>query len=560
MTDYTPLISRAVAALTENTGEARRALYERARVALIGQLRNMDPPLPEEHITRERLALEDAVRKIEAENVVESLDAMLERELVNLQVPGHTPPRSEAISIGGARQVSEAAHDAETLGDAAASAKRAAQDQLTPTHESADRVEPRMGDSGRPGGSEPIFSPIGGAGPGPIRPRVSVLAPDGEPKARKGRGGLIALVALLVLLGGAGAVGWYVATYHPERLPPQLTAQRPAVVPPTPAPAPAPVPPADPDRPKLTDRVGGDAAPAPVAPAPAPVAPAPAPVASAPAPVPPAAPAPVAPAPRQIVPVDPAPVPVPVIPQSVPDPAPSAQAAQPAADPTPAPAPAPVPAPAPQVAQPAPTPAPVPAVPAPAAPVAPAAPPTGGSLAVAQRAALFEETPGNQAGSLMQGSVVWRTQTVSVGQGQPPDLALVGEVSIPERRMAVTITIRRNLDTTLPASHTIEVLFALPRDFEFGGVAEVPGILMKVSEQARGVPLVGQAVRVTNGFFFIGLSAFDMDRNNNITALKTRPFFDIPVRYDSGRRAILTVEKGVAGDRAFEEALTAWGQ
>jgi hypothetical protein len=160
----------------------------------------------------------------------------------------------------------------------------------------------------------------------------------------------------------------------------------------------------------------------------------------------------------------------------------------------------------------------------------------------------------------MQGSVVWRTQTVSVGPGQPPDLALVGEVTIPERRMVVTLTIRRNLDQTLPASHTIEVLFALPRDFQFGGVAEVPGVLMKASEQARGVPLVGQAVRVTNGFFFIGLSSFDMDRNSNLQALRTRPFFDIPVRYDSGRRGILTVEKGTTGDRAIEEALQAWGQ
>jgi hypothetical protein len=156
--------------------------------------------------------------------------------------------------------------------------------------------------------------------------------------------------------------------------------------------------------------------------------------------------------------------------------------------------------------------------------------------------------------------VLWRTQTVSVGPGQPPDLALVADVTIPERRMTVTLTIRRNLDQTLPASHTIEVLFALPPNFEFGGVAEVPGLLMKPSEQARGVPLVGQAVRVTNGFFFIGLSGFEMDRNTNIQALKTRPFFDIPIRYDSGRRAILTIEKGVTGDRAFEEAMTAWGQ
>src|SRR5215217_6177984 len=67
MTDYYPLIGKAVAGLEKNTGEARRVLYERARTALVGQLRNMDPPLTESEITRERLALDEAIRKVEAE-------------------------------------------------------------------------------------------------------------------------------------------------------------------------------------------------------------------------------------------------------------------------------------------------------------------------------------------------------------------------------------------------------------------------------------------------------------------------------------------------------------
>src|SRR5687767_885193 len=67
MADYHPLISRAVAGLEKNTGENRRALYERARVALVAQLRGVVPALEESEITRERLALEEAIRKVEAE-------------------------------------------------------------------------------------------------------------------------------------------------------------------------------------------------------------------------------------------------------------------------------------------------------------------------------------------------------------------------------------------------------------------------------------------------------------------------------------------------------------
>src|ERR1700750_67551 len=68
MADYYPLIARAIAGLDPSApGESRRALYERARAALIQQLGSVDPPLSESEITRERLSLEEAVRKVESE-------------------------------------------------------------------------------------------------------------------------------------------------------------------------------------------------------------------------------------------------------------------------------------------------------------------------------------------------------------------------------------------------------------------------------------------------------------------------------------------------------------
>ena len=68
MADYYPLIARAIAGLDPSApGESRRALYERARAALIAQLRSVQPPLSELEITRERLSLEEAVRKVESE-------------------------------------------------------------------------------------------------------------------------------------------------------------------------------------------------------------------------------------------------------------------------------------------------------------------------------------------------------------------------------------------------------------------------------------------------------------------------------------------------------------
>src|SRR5262249_23371826 len=65
MTDYYPVIARRIAALNDNTPDARPALYDRVRAALTPHLRGLDPPLEEPDILRERLALEAAVRKVE---------------------------------------------------------------------------------------------------------------------------------------------------------------------------------------------------------------------------------------------------------------------------------------------------------------------------------------------------------------------------------------------------------------------------------------------------------------------------------------------------------------
>ena len=81
---------------------------------------------------------------------------------------------------------------------------------------------------------------------------------------------------------------------------------------------------------------------------------------------------------------------------------------------------------------------------------------------------------------------------------------------------------------------------------------------MKQAEQTRGVPLAGLAVKVTNGFFLIGLSAVDADRERNLQLLKERSWFDIPIVYNNNRRAILALEKGTPGERVFEEAFAAW--
>ena len=457
MADYTPLVQRAVDGLEQNTGENRRVLYERARAALVAQLRSVDPPLAEEDIAEERLALEEAIRRVEAAAANSDDKAPASDESEPDKAP---PPRS--LTAEALRGFRKTVAEAEGLGDATAQASKSAHDYSDAFDSATSRGAARP--FGTPAGrdvksaaSEPERAPAGypppeDAPPPEPEPRHYDVLDDEDYRPRRSYRGLITAVVVVLILGGIAAVGYWqraqVVALANKGLA-MVTAMRSTPPATTSAPRETATP-----QPKITDRVA---------------------------------------------------------PQQDQKQSPTKPAAAPAAE-------------------------------------------------VAQKVVLYEEDPNNTQGNRFVGSAIWRTDTVSPGPGMAPELAIRADIEIPERKMRMTWTLRRNTDKALPASHTIEIMFTLPADFPEGGIQNVPGVLMKQNEQARGVPLAGLTVKVTNGFFLIGLNATDIDKQRNIALLKERPWFDIPIVYNTGKRAILAVEKGTPGERAFADAFRAWGE
>ena len=489
MADYQPLILRAIAGLDRNTGEARRALYERARTALVAQLRGVKPPLQEAEITRERLALEEAIRKVEAEAARRTrVDAPAAPEApphAAPRFPNATPagpnrparppaPPAPAPAAPRPQMPSGAAPAARPAGapppkfpsapprqpgPAGAARPPAAPPPAAPRpardpfaeiqggHDFDRLMEPRLAqeDFNRemrpPGqdarGPDPFHEPPPPRGARPPR-EMAESDEDSEEDERPKRsiGGLVKALIAVVLVLGIGWVAWSQRGLVTEMLQSRSGS--------TPEVADSKTGQPSTGRPKIADRLGSQDA------------------------------------------------------QSGP--------------------------------------------------------------AVAQRVVLYEEEPNDPQGKRYVGSAIWRTETVSPGPGRPPELAIRADVEIPERKLNMSFSIRRNTDQTLPASHTIEVMFNLPPDFASGGISNVPGVLMKQAEQTRGTPLAGLAVKVTNNFFLIGLSAVEADQARNIQLLKERAWFDIPIVYNNNRRAILAIEKGTPGERAFQEAFAAWKQ
>jgi hypothetical protein len=525
MADYYPLIARAIAGLDPSApGESRRALYERARAALIQQLRSVDPPLSESEITRERLSLEEAVRKVESEAAQRAREA-----------------RGGGASSSSARDSFRRATPRPT--DAAAAPAAPAGRPRPPTAPPAgDRPRPPRADGPppvpprQPQPQVPMADPqLPPRNDRPTRRSFENTPPPAQPPRVPG---FRDIAADADDLGRAAAQAnrnarktfANVPSPSPEfdRLEPNMENRG-----------------ADPEQPYAwgddsmdeADRYGQ-------APSQMPTPPTRSRIGSA------GEREPKRPRTSAAFPFKSA-IAVGVVlilvgagilwGRSLVSTVTGLFKSQPAV--VEAPRDAGAPAARPKI------------------PDRVGQPSSSDNVApVAQRVVLYDEDPSDPKGKQYVGSVIWRTEPVKASGTQKADVAVRADIDIPDRKFKMTISFRRNTDSSLPASHTAELTFILPQDFTGGGVGNVPGILMKSNEQARGTPLSALAVKVTDGFFLVGLSNVDSERGRNLQLLKERSWFDVPLVYTNQRRAIIAIEKGAPGERAFNEAFAAWGE
>ena len=186
--------------------------------------------------------------------------------------------------------------------------------------------------------------------------------------------------------------------------------------------------------------------------------------------------------------------------------------------------------------------------------------PDGTALPVGQRAIFYEERTADSQGSAEPGAVVWSIVQESRSGGPPAPPAIRAEATIPEKDLQFRMTIRRNADDSLPASHIIEMVFIAPDGFDGGGIENVLRIAFKDSEQSAGNPLLGIPAKISDGFFLLALTDSKADIEANTSMMRGLDWLDIPLVYNSGRRALITLEKGVPGVKAFDEVLNAWAK
>ena len=173
-----------------------------------------------------------------------------------------------------------------------------------------------------------------------------------------------------------------------------------------------------------------------------------------------------------------------------------------------------------------------------------------GTSLVAQRAIYYYQGAEGQAGEAIEGSAAWANVTKD---GNP---AIQVTLGIAQRNVDVTVTIYKNYDDSLPASHLVEIEFS--GALSESPIQRVPALVLKQTEQARGQPLAGAAVPVTNELFWIALSDDSEQVARNVQLLREGSWFDVPILFSDQTRALLTFEKGIPGDRVFETVMASW--
>ncbi|WP_349508885.1 hypothetical protein V6582_15170 [Agrobacterium vitis] len=174
-----------------------------------------------------------------------------------------------------------------------------------------------------------------------------------------------------------------------------------------------------------------------------------------------------------------------------------------------------------------------------------------------QKAYLYEERLGQTTPTTVQGYIVWEARH-ETGDSGKPEPEIQGKLTIPERGLTALITFKRNTDSSLPASHLMEIVFSVPQNFEGGGIDSVQRVAMKASEQDRGDPIVAVPAKITDDTFMIAFNDFAEVVARNVDLLRGRDWIDIPVTYRNGRRALITLDKGAAGKPIFDSVIREW--
>jgi hypothetical protein len=136
------------------------------------------------------------------------------------------------------------------------------------------------------------------------------------------------------------------------------------------------------------------------------------------------------------------------------------------------------------------------------------------------RAAMLVGTSDPQKPSVSMGSAV--SSIIPTNPGQPSTLAVRVEIDIPDQKMHATVTIRKNTDASLPATHTIDLRATFADGTQIKGVKDLDLPRLRKDDSLSGDSIAGVKVKINDSYYLIGLTRSDAGAAHNLDLLATR--------------------------------------
>ena len=177
---------------------------------------------------------------------------------------------------------------------------------------------------------------------------------------------------------------------------------------------------------------------------------------------------------------------------------------------------------------------------------------------IGEIAYLYEEGNAGAGATRSNASVAWSTKMERLSDNLPEERVIVASMEVPEKALSMEMEIKRNVDSSISASHIIEIRFKVPDGFSGSGIDNISRFVLKSTEEARGEPLVAVPVKVSEGFFLVAMDNLQQAVDVNTQLLLESSWIDMPISYSTSKRALVTLAKGETGTQVFKDAFADW--
>ena len=152
------------------------------------------------------------------------------------------------------------------------------------------------------------------------------------------------------------------------------------------------------------------------------------------------------------------------------------------------------------------------------------------------------------------GSTVW--SFIPAAPGQPATVAVKADADIPDLKMHATMTLRKNTDPTLQATHTIDLKFSFADGAPITGFKDVGLPQMRKEDSTAAEALTSVKVKISDIYFLIALAKGEADTARNLDLMQTRAWFDFPLLLNDDRIAKVVFQKSAEGRRCWRRRST----